>query len=484
MNIKLLMKFMSRIVVIEAAFMLPSLIVAICQGESSAIFGFGYSILAILLFSAIIYLVFKKVHGSFGAKDGLVCVGASWIFLSLFGCLPFVISGAIPQFVDALFETASGFTTTGSTILVEIESLPMSILLWRSMTHWLGGMGVLVFMLAVSSTKDKDKGVTMHLLRAESPGPSVGKLVPKMKTSAMILYLIYIALTVLDAIFLLFGGMSVFEAVTTALGTAGTGGFAVKNDSLASYSSYIQNVTTVFMILFGINFNCYFALCLGKIKDFFKDEELRVYLIIVAVSTAIIAWNIRGFYDTIGECIKHSAFQVAATISTTGFMTADFDVWPALSKGILFVLMFIGGCAGSTGGGYKVARFMLLSKNLKRSLRQMVHPGKVEVVRLGGNVVEEDTLHGVLVYTGVYFIMMFAGFLLISINGFSVITNISAVVTCFNNVGPGFEVIGPTCNFSVFSPFSKVVLVIMMLAGRLEIFPILMIFARSTWKKA
>ncbi len=484
MNVKLLLKFMSRIVVVEAAFMVPSLIVAICQGEKAAAFGFGCSILAILVFSTIIYLIFKKVHGSFGARDGLVCVGFSWIFLSLFGCLPFVISGAIPQFIDALFETVSGFTTTGSTILVEIEALPMSILLWRSMTHWLGGMGVLVFMLAISSSRDQDKGVTMHLLRAESPGPSVGKLVPKMKTSAMILYLIYISLTVLDTIFLLFGGMSFFEAITTALGTAGTGGFAVKNDSLASYSSYIQIVTTVFMILFGINFNCYFALCLGKVKDFFKDEEMRVYLIVVAVSTAIIAWNIRGFYDTIGECIKHSAFQVAATISTTGFMTADFDLWPALSKGIIFLLMFCGGCAGSTGGGYKVARVMLLSKNIKRSLRQMVHPGKVEVVRLGGNVVEEDTLHGVLVYTGVYFLIMLAGFGILCINGFSLITNISAVVTCFNNVGPGFEIIGPTCNFSIFSPFSKVVLTILMLAGRLEIFPIMMIFARSTWKKA
>ena len=386
----------------------------------------------------------------------------------------------MPNYIDALFEIVSGFTTTGASILPAVEDVPKGILYWRSFSHWLGGMGVLVFLLAISSSGGN--GFTMHLLRAESPGPNVGKLVPKMKKTATILYLIYILLTVLDVIFLLLGDMPLFEAVCTAFGTVGTGGFGVKNDSIAGYSPYIQNVCTVFMLLCGVNFSCYYLLLLRQVKSVFRDEELRLYLGAVLGSVLLIVWNLRGFYDTLGETVRHAAFQVVTIITTTGFATTDYELWPGLSKAILLCLMILGASAGSTGGGFKCGRALLVAKSLHRSVRQVVHPQKVEVVRLNGHPVDEKVLQNVNAYLAAYVIVTILSFLLISLDGFSITTNLSAVFACFNNIGPGFEAVGPTCNYAAYSDFSKLVLTWDMLAGRLEIFPILILATRSTWR--
>ncbi|MDE6983853.1 MAG: TrkH family potassium uptake protein, partial [Lachnospiraceae bacterium] len=345
----------------------------------------------------------------------------------------------------------------------------------------LGGMGVLVFVLAVGASGESSKGFTMHLLRAESPGPQVGKLVPKMKKTAEILYLIYILLTVVNVVFLLFGGMSLFDAVCTAYGTAGTGGFGIKNDSIAGYSPYIQNVCTVFMLLFGINFSCYYMLLLRQFKSVFKDEELRLYLGVVIGSIALITWNLRGFYATLGETLRHASFQVASIVTTTGFATTDFDLWPSFSKAIIMGLMVIGASAGSTGGGFKCARVLIVLKGLRRNLRRAISPQKVQVVRINGRMVDEKVLDNTNVYLAAYAVILFASFILVSIDQFSVTTNFTAVLSCFNNIGPGLEAVGPTCNFGAFSWLSKVVLIMDMLAGRLEIFPILILFSRTTW---
>jgi trk system potassium uptake protein TrkH len=375
----------------------------------------------------------------------------------------------------------SGFTTTGASILPEVEKLSHGILYWRSFSHWLGGMGVLVFLLAF--TGGNGQGFTMHLLRAESPGPNVGKLVPKMRTTAAILYLLYIGMTVINVIFLLLGDMPLFEAVCTAFGTAGTGGFGIKNDSLASFSPYIQNVTTVFMILFGINFSCYYLLLLRQFGSVFKDEELRVYVCVILVSIVLIVLNVRGMYPTLEETVRHSAFQVGSIITTTGYSTVDFDQWPSFSKTILLLLMVSGACAGSTGGGMKVARILLLFKGLRRNIRQMLNPRKVEVVRNNGAAVDEKILANTNAYLAAYVIIIFAVFLIISLDGYSAGTNFSAVLCTFNNIGPGLEAVGPMCNFAGYSDLSKLVLTWAMLAGRLEIFPILVLFSKNTWKR-
>ena len=388
----------------------------------------------------------------------------------------------IPNYIDALFETISGFTTTGASILTDVELLSHGAAFWRSFTHWIGGMGVLVFLLAVLPAGN-GSGFTLHLLRAESPGPDVGKLVPKMLSTASILYLIYIVMTVLNVIFLLFGGMPLLDALCTAFGTAGTGGFGIKNDSMASYSPYIQNVTTVFMILFGINFSCYYLLLLRQFGSVFKDEELRVYVCVILVSIVLIVLNVRGMYPTLEETVRHSAFQVGSIITTTGYSTVDFDQWPSFSKTILLLLMVSGACAGSTGGGMKVARILLLVKGLRRNIRQMLNPRKVEVVRNNGAVVDEKILANTNAYLAAYVIIIFAVFLIISLDGYSAGTNFSAVLCTFNNIGPGLEAVGPMCNFAGYSDLSKLVLTWAMLAGRLEIFPILVLFSRNTWKR-
>ena len=482
MNYKMMGRFIAQILSIEGFFMIPALLISFFRHETAAAAGFVYTLALIAMIVAVLFLLCRNAPSAFYAKEGLVCVGISWIVLSLVGCLPVYISREIPLYIDAFFEIVSGFTTTGSSILPDVEALSKGLLYWRSFSHWLGGMGVLVFLLAF--TGEQGKGFTMHLLRAESPGPSVGKLVPKMRKTASILYLIYISLTVLNVVFLLLGNMSVFDAVCTAFGTAGTGGFGVRNDSLASYSPYLQNVTTVFMALFGINFSCYYLLLLGQVRNVLKDEELRLYLGIIFGSVLLIVLNLRGFYDTMEETIRHAAFTVSSIMTTTGFATTDFDLWPAFSKAIIMLLMVIGACAGSTGGGLKVARLMLLLKSLKRNIGQVLKPRKVQVVRNNGAVVDEKILDNANAYLAAYVVILFLSFLVISLDNFSVGTNFTAVLACFNNIGPGLEAVGPTCNFSAYSALSKLILCFDMLAGRLEIFPILVLFSRDTWRRA
>jgi trk system potassium uptake protein TrkH len=482
MNYKLIGKFLSQILMVEAAFMIPALLISMVNDGSDAVRGFAVSIVIMAICAVAMYLGCRQSENRFYVREGFVCVGVSWMMISLFGCLPFWISGEITNFLDALFEIVSGFTTTGASILNDVEALSMGMLYWRSFSHWLGGMGVLVFLLALAPSGEHGSGFTLHLLRAESPGPNVGKLVPKMRTTARILYLMYVLLTALNLMFLALGGMSVFEAVCTAFGTAGTGGFGIRNDSLASYSPYIQNVCTVFMLLFGVNFTCYYLILVRQVKSVFKDEELRMYLGIVAGSILLIVLNLRGYYDTIGETVRHAAFQVASIISSTGYATTDFDLWPGFSKAILLVLMIFGACAGSTGGGLKMGRALLIIKNLRRNIRRLLNPKRVEVVRMNGTKISEEVLNNTNTYLAAYVVILVVSFLLISVDGLSVTTNLSAVVSCVNNIGPGLEAVGPTCNYSVFSWFSKLVLIFDMLAGRLEIFPILMLLSKSTWR--
>ena len=481
MNYKMMGRFIAQIVVLEAVFMVPALLISLFCGEAAAVNGFLYSIAIMAVVLALLWPSCRRAKQVFGAKEGLVSVSVGWIVLSLLGCLPFYFSGSISHFIDALFEIVSGFTTTGSSILTDVEALPKGLMYWRSFSHWVGGMGVLVFLLAITPG-DQGKGFTMHLLRAESPGPDVGKLVPKMKSTAAILYVIYVVMTVLNIIFLLFGRMPLFEAVCTAFGTAGTGGFGIKNDSIASYSPYLQNVTTVFMFLFGVNFSCYYLMLLGNFKSVFKDEELRLYFGLAVSCVVLITLDIRDLYGSLAETIRHAAFQVCTIMTTTGFATTDFDLWPAFSKGLLMLLMIVGACAGSTGGGLKCARALLLLKSLRRNIRQVLHPRKVQVVQVNGKVVSETVLDNANAYLAAYVVIIIVCYLVVSLDGFSIGTNLTAVLSCFNNIGPGLEAVGPTCNFSAFSDLSKITLSLAMLAGRLEIFPILVLFSRSTWR--
>lgn len=480
MNYKMTGRFFAQILSVEGLFMLPPILIGFCLGETNAALSFVWTFLIISALCTLLFFLCKGAPSVFRAKDGLFCVGLGWILMSLFGALPFLFSGAIPKVVDAWFETVSGFTTTGASILSEVECLPKCILYWRSFTHWLGGMGVLVFLLLF--TNEKGQGFTMHLLRAESPGPNVSKLVPKMHQTAAILYGIYIVLTILNVFFLLLGGMPLFEAVCHAFGTAGTGGFGVKNDSFTSYSSYLQVVTTVFMFLFGMNFSCYYLLLLRQFRSFFRDEEIRFYILCTLTAIGLIAVNLIGTYETFGETLRHAAFQTISIMTTTGYATADFDLWPTLSKTILLMLMIIGACAGSTGGGLKVGRVLMLFKSLHRSIRQIMHPKRVMAIQVNNETISEPLVRRTNVYLVAYMIILFVSLLLISVDGFSVETNFSAVLACFNNIGPGLHLVGPTSNYSAFSAFSKIVLSVDMLAGRLEIFPILIFFSPNMWK--
>ena len=463
--------------------MTPALLIGLFHGERRTAVAFVLGIAALLAAAAILLLFSRKARRGFYAKEGLVSVGASWILMSLFGFLSFVFSGDIPNFLDALFEMVSGFTTTGASIVTDIESFSRGCLYWRSFSHWVGGMGVLVFLLAIVPVSEKNDGFTMHLLRAESPGPDVGKLMPKMRKTAMVLYLTYVALTVLNVIFLLAGDLPLLEAVCTAFGTAGTGGFGVKNDSMASYSPYVQTVTAVFMLICGVNFSCYYLILLGKLRAVFRDEELRLYLGIVGVSVLLIFLNVRGMFAGGWEALRHSFFQVSSIITTSGFATTDFNLWPGFSKAILFGLMFIGACAGSTGGGLKCMRLLLLIKGVKRNISQTLHPQKVQVIRVNGRVMDEKILANTNSYFAAYMLLIAVSFLVISLDGQSLETDLSAVISCLNNVGPGLDAVGPTVNFSFYSPISKTVLILDMLLGRLEIFPILVLFSRHTWKR-
>ncbi len=483
MNYKIMCRFLSMICLAEAVFMLPALAISFWDSQTQAILGFAVGI----CISAALYITFKLLSRNrinrLNAKEGFVSTAASWILMSLIGSIPFVVSGEIPHFIDALFEIVSGFTTTGASVIDDVEALSRGMLYWRSFSHWVGGMGVLVFLLALSPSGKKNEGFTMHLFRAESPGPEVGKLVPKLRQTAIYLYCTYMVLSALNFAFLMFGDMNWFEALCTMFGTAGTGGFGIKGDSLGSFSPYIQNVTTVFMLLFGVNFSCYYLIFLRQFRSVIRDEELRLYFSIVAISIALITWNIADMYSTLGEGLRHAAFQVASIISTTGYSTVDFDLWPTFSKGILTILMITGACAGSTCGGMKCARVLLLFKGLRRNIRQMVHPNRVEVVRVNGRAVDEKVMSGVNGYLSAYVLILFLSFVVVCFDGFSIGTNFSAVLACFNNIGPGFEAVGPMMNFGNFSVTSKLVLIFDMLAGRLEIFPILLFFSAGSWKK-
>ncbi len=487
MNYKMICRFFALICLAETVFLIPALGIAIFDKTWQAAIGIGITV----LISISLYILFKFLsrgtQGVLYAKEGFVCVSLSWILISLIGALPFTLSGVLPNYIDALFEIVSGFTTTGSSVITDIESVPRAIIYWRSFSHWVGGMGVLVFLLALVPGSKKNEGFTMHLFRAESPGPEVGKLVPKMRQTATVLYATYFILTVLNFLFLLFGQMDPFEALCTTFGTAGTGGFGIKNDSMASYSPYIQNVTTVFMLIFGVNFSCYYLLILRQFKSVFRDEELRLYAVIVTGSILAITVNIfaSGIYGTVGESLRHAAFQVASIISTSGFSTANFDLWPAFSKGILMLVMITGACAGSTCGGMKCARILLLFKSLRRNIHTLLHPQRVQVIRVNGRAVDEKVIANTNGYLVAYVILLFASFMAISMfDDFTIGTNFTAVLTCFNNVGPGFEGVGPMSNFASYSVFSKLILTFDMLAGRLEIFPLLLLFSGGVWKRS
>ena len=483
MNYKMIGRFLALIAAMEAVFLLPALGISLGYGETKAAGAMAVTLGIMMATAGLLGLLGRGARKRFSATEGMVCVGLGWVTLSLLGCLPFVLSGEIPRFIDAFFEIVSGFTTTGASILTDVEAMSKGLLYWRSFSHWVGGMGVLVFLLAVTPSDAQGKGFTMHILRAESPGPDVGKLVPRMKNTAIILYGIYMALTVLNFIFLVAGNMPVFDAVCTAFGTAGTGGFGVRADSIASYSPYIQNVTTVFMFLFGVNFSCWYLLLLGKVGSVLRDEELRLYVGLALTVAALIVLDVRSMYGSLGETIRHAAFQVSSIMTTTGFATTDFDLWPMFSKTLLMLLMIVGACAGSTGGGLKVARVLLLLKSLGRNIRQVMNPKKVQVVRNSGRTVSETVLDNTNAYLAAYAVILTLSFVVVSLDGFSVGTNLSAVLACFNNIGPGIEAVGPTCNFAGMSDLSKLVLIFDMLAGRLEIFPILVLFSPGTWRR-
>ncbi len=466
-----------RMVLLEAGILLLPLLVSVLYRETCA-WAFVLTVLLAAIVGLPITLFCKPKNSLIYAKEGFVIVAMTWLAFSAIGALPFVFSGEIPSFADAFFETVSGLTTTGASILRDVESMSHGLLFWRSFTHWIGGMGVLVFIMAIAPDVS---GRPMHILRAEMPGPVVGKLVPRIKDTAKILYLIYIAMTVLETVLLLCGGMSLFESVLHAFGTAGTGGFGIKADGLAGYNAYLQWVIAIFMLLFGVNFNLYYLLLIKRFRAALHSSELATYLIIVLVASGVITFNIYPLYHNVGEAVRQSVFQVASITTTTGYSTADFNLWPGLSKAILFMLMFVGGCAGSTAGGLKISRVMILIKNIKRQLRHMLHPRSVGTLRMEGKPLDEDTVSGVSAYFALCMVCMAAVFLLISFEPFDLETNLTAAVACFNNIGPGLGAVGPAGNFAAYSAFSKFVLSAAMLLGRLEIYPLLLVCSPSAW---
>ena len=480
MNIGIVRYFLGWVLNIEAFLMLlPCVTAALYRDHNGVYF---LIVMAICWFIGLIFVRKKPFNTVFYAREGFVTVALSWVLLSFFGALPFWLSGEIPSLTNAVFETISGFTTTGASRFTNVEGLSHSMLMWRSFTHWIGGMGILVFLLAVLPLVGS--GYSMHIMRAESPGPAVGKLVPKVKTTAKILYIIYFSMTVIQVILLLAGGMPLFDALTTSFGTAGTGGFGIKNNSIAFYDSYyLQGVITVFMILFGINFNVYYLFLIKKPKEALRSEEARIYLGIILVSTVLIAWNVRGYFPSLFSAFHHAAFQVGSIITTTGFSTVDFEQWPQFSKTILIWLMFIGACAGSTGGGMKVSRIMIWVKETRKELASLIHPRSVKVMKLEGKAIEHNVARSANAFFIVYVLIFAVSVLIVSLDNFDFTTTFTAVAATFNNIGPGLGNVGPMGNFSGLSGLSKTVLMFDMLAGRLEIFPMLLLFSPGTWRK-
>lgn len=480
MNYKMTAYVLGKMLGVEALVLCIPAAVSLIYGETSDMAAFGITSAVLCVF----FLLFgrkKPENGRIYGKDGLVIVAAAWILWSVFGALPFYLSREIPSYVDALFETVSGFTTTGSTILTDIEALSYGMNFWRCLTHWIGGMGVLVFVMVVTSLDDKS---SMHLMRAEVPGPEADKLVPKARETAKLLYAMYLALTVAEIIFLLAGGMNLYDSIIHSFSTAGTGGFANHNSSVAYYdSAYIDGVITVFMILFGINFNMYFLLLIKDVKSVWKNEEVRAYLGIIVAATLVITCNVLSIYKEPLKAFRYSIFQVASIITTTGFATADFNLWPELSKCILLLIMVIGACAGSTGGGVKVSRFLILWKSILKQVKGMLHPKSVNVVKVNGKKISNETLQGVYAYFSAYVFVFGISVLLVALDNFDFATTISGVLTTLSNVGPGISRVGPIENFQSFSVLSKIVFSMDMPIGRLEIFPFLMICSPSFWRK-
>lgn len=480
MNKKMIFSTLGQLTLSEGAMMLLPLITALVYGEMWVACSFGISIGIALALGGGMYLLCRTKNKVIFAKEGFVIVALGWIIMSAVGAVPFVISGDIPSYVDAFFETVSGFTTTGASILDNVEALSHGALFWRSFTHWVGGMGVLVFVMAiVPSVSDR----SIHIMRAEMPGPIVGKIVPRARETARILYIIYLVMTVVEIGFLLAGGMSLFDSLLHAFGTAGTGGFGIKADSVASYSPYLQWVIAIFMFLFGVNFNMYYLILIKKFRSAVRSGEFWTYFGIVIASTALICINILPSSASFGEALRASAFQVSSIITTTGYSTVDFDLWPTFSKTVLLVLMFIGGCAGSTSGGFKVTRVAILFKSVKQELRRMLHPRSVQTVKFEGKTVDQTTLNGVSIYLGIYLICFVLILLAISFEPLDFETNFSAALSCFNNIGPGLSAVGPMASFSVYSDLSTVILSFAMLLGRLEIYPLILALSPSTWTK-
>ena len=478
MNFRIIAYIVGWVCNFQAIFMVLPCITALVYQEHEF---FAFLISMILCLIVGIPLTARKPKNKvFYTKDGCVAVALSWLALCIFGSVPFVLSGSIPHPIDAFFETVSGFTTTGSSILTDVEVLPHCVLMWRSFTHWIGGMGVLVFLLSLLPLAG---GYHMNLMKAESPGPSVSKLVPKVQQTAKILYSIYIGLTLIQIVLLLIGNIPLFDTLCIAFGTAGTGGFGIRNDSMGSYSTYCQIVTTVFMILFGVNFSAYYLILTKKIRQALKFEEVRYYLGIITVAILVIGLNTMHLFQNLGVSIQQAAFQVGSIITTTGFSSADFNQWPALSKTILVLLMFVGACAGSTGGGIKVSRILILCKAARKEFQLYLHPNAVKKIKMDQKTITHDILRSTNIYLTLYLLIFAVSMLLISLDNFDMTTNFTAVTATLNNIGPGLEIVGPMGNFSSFSYFSKCVLIFDMLAGRLEIFPLLLLFFKGTWKK-
>lgn len=479
MNFGIVFYIISWILRFEAAFLLLPCIVGLCYGEFRASLSFLGTALLCFLVGSILGLK-KNKRTQLYTRDGFLIVALSWIVISLFGCIPFILSGDIPNFTDALFETISGFTTTGASILSDVESLSKAGLFWRSFTHWVGGMGVFVFVMAILPLMG---GSTMNLMKAESTGPAVSKLLPKVRDTAKVLYGIYIGITVIEVILLVCCKVSLFDALTTTFGTVGTGGFGIYNSSMGGFSPIVQNIVAIFMVLSGINFVVYFCLLSRQLKEIFHIEEVRVYLLLILAAFLLITWDIRSLYPTLEEASRHSFFQISSIITTTGYATTDFDLWPQFSKTILLILMFTGACSGSTAGGIKITRIILMWKTISKELLTMIHPRMVKKIKMDNRVVPHEVIRSTNVYIAIYAFMLLSSVLLISLDGFGFTTNFTAVVATLNNIGPGFELVGPTQNFGIFSTFSKYILMFDMLAGRLELFPLLILFVPACWKK-
>lgn len=478
MNRRMICRVLGLILECLAGLLILPTVAGLCYGE-----GVTHFLITMALSGVLGFLLarVKPYSDVIYAKDGFVVVSLGWLLMSLIGALPFVLSGDIPNYIDALFETVSGFTTTGASILEDVEGLSRGCMFWRSFTHWIGGMGVLVFIMAVLPMSGEH---SMHIMRAEVPGPTVGKLVPRVRQTAKILYLIYIAMTLLEMLLLLLGGMSFYDALLHAFATAGTGGFSTKSASIAAFDSlYLEMVIAVFMVLFGVNFNLYFLLLIGRWKDALKSEELHWYLGIIAASVMAITLGISKMYGGFAIGLRHAFFYVASITSSTGFGTVDFVTWPEYCKWIIVMLMFCGACAGSTGGGIKTSRVIILFKNVACEIRQMIHPRTVTRVQLDGKRVDTDGLKAVSTFFTSFMLLLITGSFLVSLDGYDMATNFSAVLSSLSNIGPGMSLIGPTGNYNIFSYGSKLVLTVMMLIGRLEIFPILILFSPSTWKK-